>query len=115
MKISDLAKALKATYAVAPGDPDEEITCGYACDLLSWVLAHGQKGMAWTTVQTHVNVVAIAVLMEMGCVILAEGNKLENASLSKAVEEKMPVLETAMTAYEVCGILYGAGIPAPRE
>lgn len=115
MKIGELAKALGATYAVAPSDPAEVITCGYACDLLSWVLAHGQKGMAWTTVQTHVNVVAIAVLLEMGCVILAEGNKLEAASLAKAVEEKMPVLETAMTAYEVCGVLFGAGIPAPRE
>ena len=25
---------------------DAEITCGYTCDLLSWVLAHGKQGMA---------------------------------------------------------------------
>ena len=25
---------------------DAEITCGYSCDLLSWVLAHGKQGMA---------------------------------------------------------------------
>lgn len=62
---------------------DAEITCGYSCDLLSWVLAHGKQGMAWCTVQTHVNVIAVAVLMEMACVILVEGVEAEPASLKR--------------------------------
>ena len=114
MNVNELAKLLNAKIVTAGKNQDMEITCGYACDLLSWVLAHGRKGMAWATVQTHVNVVAVAVLMEMGCVILAEDNHIEASSLAKAEEEGLTVLETAMTAYEICGRLFAAGI-APSD
>ena len=83
--------------------------------MLSWVLAHGKQGMAWCTVQTHVNVIAVSVLMEMACVILVEGVEAEEASLNKAIDEGMPVLSTTKTAYEVCGIMNKAGIAAPVE
>jgi len=110
MKVNQLAELLDAEVLTPAENPDAEVACGYCCDLLSWVLAHGRKGMAWTTVQTHVNVVAIAVLMEMACVILAEGNRPEASSLAKAKEEGMAVLVTDKTAYEIGGLLYGAGI-----
>ena len=58
-----------------------EVCCGYTCDLLSWVMAHGKKGMAWITVQTHMNVIAVASLMEMSAVILPEGITMEGPSL----------------------------------
>ena len=94
---------------------DAEITCGYTCDLLSWVLAHGKQCMAWCTVQTHVNVIAVAVLMEMACVILVEGVEAEPASLKKAQEEDMPVLATGKTAYEVSVLMGQAGVLPPAE
>ena len=94
---------------------DAEITCGYTCDLLSWVLAHGKQGMACCTVQTHVNVIAVAVLMEMACVILVEGVEAEPASLKKAQEEDMPVLATGKTAYEVSVLMGQAGVLPPAE
>ena len=92
-----------------------EVTTGYSCDLLSWVLAHGRQGMAWCTVQTHVNVIAVAVLMEMACVILVEGVEAEPASLKKAQEEDMPVLATGKTAYEVSVLMGQAGVLPPEE
>ena len=94
---------------------DAEITCGYTCDLLSWVLAHGKQGMAGCTVQTHVNVIAVAVLMEMACVILVEGVEAEPASLKKAQDEDMPVLATGKTAYEVSVLMGQAGVLPPAE
>ena len=72
-----------------------EVSCGYTCDLLSWVMAHGKKGMAWITVQTHMNVIAVASLMEMSAVILPEGITMEGPSLEKAREEGVAVLHTA--------------------
>ncbi|HNX62607.1 MAG TPA: AraC family transcriptional regulator [Candidatus Limiplasma sp.] len=115
MNGTELAKLLNAKIVTAGKNQNAEVTCGYACDLLSWVLAHGRKGMAWATVQTHVNVVAVAVLMEMSCVILAEDNHIEAASLAKAEEEGLTVMETAMTAYEICGRMFAAGItPSDR-
>ena len=115
MKVSELMTLLDAKCVTEGANLDAEIFCGYSCDLLSWVLAHGKQGMAWCTVQTHVNVIAVSVLMEMACVILVEGVEAEGASLNKAIDEGMPVLSTTKTAYEVCGIMNKAGIAAPVE
>ena len=115
MKVSELMTLLDAKCVTEGANLDAEISCGYSCDLLSWVLAHGKQGMAWCTVQTHVNVIAVSVLMEMACVILVEGVEAEEASLNKAIEEGMPVLSTTKTAYEVCGIMNKADIAAPVE
>ena len=115
MNIQELATLLNASVVEPGAAPDAQVTCGYTCDLLSWVLAHGRKGMAWTTVQTHVNVIAVAVLMEMACVILSEGNQLEADSLQKAKEEGLAVLATDKTAYEICGLMLRAGIEPSAE
>lgn len=115
MNIGELATLLDATIVEQGSSPEQTITCGYTCDLLSWVLAHGCKGMAWTTVQTHINVVAVAVLMEMACVVLSESNVLEPASLVKAREEGLAVLASNLTAYEICGRMMAAGISPSAE
>ena len=111
MKVSEL-QALIGAESLTPEIPeDREITCGYTCDLLSWVMAHGDEGMAWVTVQTHLNVIAVAVLSDMACVVLPENIRMEEESLQKARDEGMAVLTTPLTAYEICGKLSAQGIP----
>ena len=115
MKVRELMELLDAQCLTPEADLDTEISCGYSCDLLSWVLAHGKAGMAWCTVQTHMNVIAVSVLMEMACVILVEGVEIEETSLKKAIAEEMPVLLTKKTAYEVCSMMGQAGVLPPAE
>lgn len=115
MRVEELKTLLDAKCLTEGASLENDITCGYSCDLLSWVLAHGKQGMAWCTVQTHVNVIAVSVLMEMACVIMVENVEPEPASLKKAVEEGMPILSTGKTAYEVCGIMSKAGVAVPAE
>ena len=111
MRISELIPLIDASVLVDVGD-DKEIECGYTCDLLSWVMAHGAPGMAWVTVQTHLNVIAVAVLSEMSCVILPENIEMEQESLNKALSEGMTVLKSPLSAYGICGRLYTNGVPA---
>ena len=111
MKLSELIPLIDARV-LSQGNGDPEIECGYTCDLLSWVMAHGAPGMAWVTVQTHLNVIAVAVLSEMACVILPESIEMEQESLDKARDEGMTVLQSPLPAYEICGRLYRQGIPA---
>lgn len=111
MKINELVALIDGTVLVK-GREDAEITCGYTCDLLSWVMAHGAPGMAWVTVQTHLNVIAVAVLSEMACVILPESIEMEQESLDKAQSEGMTVITSPFPAYEICGRLYTQGIPS---
>ena len=112
MKITELIE--KTGWKVLAGDPAaspdaEGVYCG---DLLSWVMSHGDSGMAWVTVQTHMNVIAVAVLSEMACVILPEGIEMEAESLEKATTEGMVVLQSPLTAFDICGRMAKKGIPA---
>ena len=59
MDIQGLIDLTNAKLLTPNADLAREVQCGYNCDLLSWVMAHGKNGMAWITVQTHMNVVAV--------------------------------------------------------
>ncbi len=92
-----------------------EVSCGYVCDLLSWVMAHGVPGTAWVTVQTHLNVIAVALLMEFSCIIVPEGIEMEESSIQKAQSENIPVLKSRKTAYQLCGEMAAVGISASQR
>ena len=111
MTAASLARLLEVKNLTPSCTMDRQITCGGVCDVLSWMLAHGRKGMAWITVQTHLNVIAVAVLKDMAAVILPEGLTMDEAMLKKAEEEGILVLSTPLTAYEVCAKMVSAGIP----
>ena len=115
MNIRELIELTGATNMTPETDPEQEVTCGYTCDLLSWVMAHGAAGMAWVTVQTHMNVIAVASLMEMAAVIIPEDIEMEGPSLEKAKDEEINVLQTPLTAYEICARLAAAGLPGKNR
>jgi hypothetical protein len=115
MTVNELVKLIDAKNMVEGADGEREVSCGYTCDLLSWVMAHGAAGMAWVTVQTHMNVIAVASLMEMAAVIIPEDIEMEGPSLEKAAEEGIAVLQTPLTAYEICARLAAAGLPGKNR
>ena len=110
MRVSELERLCGATCLTGEYE-DREIACGYTCDLLSHVMGRGQADMAWITVQTHMNVIAVASLMELSAVIVPEGVEMEQPSLDKAREEGVTVLSSDKTAYELCACLARAGLP----
>lgn len=112
MTILELETLINAENLTPEIEQSATITCGYTCDLLSWVMAHGKQGMAWITVQTHINVVAVAVLMEMAVVILPENIMMEEASLAKAKEEGLVVLRSCLSAFSICGLMAANGVPS---
>ena len=110
MTVKEVLELIEAKDMTSETDKNTEVSCGYTCDLLSWVMAHGTAGMAWVTVQTHMNVIAVASLMEMAAVIIPEGIEMEVPSLEKAKEEGITVLESPLTAYEICARLAAKGL-----
>ena len=115
MTIKDIIPLIDAKVITPEADLKKDVLCGYTCDLLSWVMAHGQEGMAWVTVQTHMNVIAVAALHDMACVIMPESIQMEKESLAKAAEEGICVLESPLSGYEICGRLAGAGVPGRAQ
>lgn len=115
LNVQDLLPLLGAAV-LNPGpdvDLSREVTGGYACDLLSWVMTHGRTGTAWVTVQTHLNVVAVATLLDFSAVIIPEGIEVPEATIAKAADEGVALLATKKTAYEICGLLCAQGVQPP--
>lgn len=115
MKVKDIMPIIEAKALTGETAMEREVKCGYSCDLLSWVMAHGSEGMAWVTVQTHMNVVAVATLHDMSCVIIPEGAQADEEVVAKAAEEGVAVLVSELSTYEISGKLFAAGIGASAE
>ena len=109
MTVKELC-ALIDGVLVTKGGADNEITCGCCCDLLSWVMAKGSEGCGWVTVQTHMNVVAVASLHDMACIICPEDIEPEKPSVYKADDEGIAVVKSPLSSYKISGIMYSAGI-----
>ena len=108
MTIQELAALIGGTLQTKTVDTSREVTC-YTCDLLSWVMAKGREGMAWATVQAHMNVVAVAVLADMSCVIAAEGVQFDASVIEKAEEEGVALITSDLSAYHIAGLMHEKG------
>lgn len=79
-----------------------EVEGCYACDLLSWVMSHGSPKDAWITVMNNINVIAVAVLIEVGCVIMPEGITAAEDVIERANKEGVTIYSSEMSTYELC-------------
>lgn len=104
MTVSKLAE-LASLSPVTVSDPDREIFGAYVGDLLSWVMGRAQEGNAWITIMSNVNVIAVASLADVSCVILAEGVKLDEGVEKTAEAKGINILSTDKSAYEVAKVL----------
>lgn len=110
IQIAELAEKLDLKQLTGAKDLSGDVKDGCVCDLLSWVMARGEEGMAWITVQTHLNVVAVACLHDFACVIIPENIEVPQATIEKANEEGMVLFSSGKTAYALCCEMCGLGI-----
>ena len=87
------------------GDVSREVTGGYCGDLLSWVMGRAREGDAWVTVMGNVNAVAVAVLADTACIILADSSALDDDAKSRALQQEVTVLRSDKNQFELCCIL----------
>ena len=83
---------------------------GYTSDLLSCVMAGAKGNCLWITLQAHLNIVAVAALLEVAAIIITEDAKPDAVTISKANEQGITLLSTPKTTYEVDGKLWEMGI-----
>lgn len=83
---------------------------GYTSDLLSCVMAGAKNNYLWITLQAHLNIVAVAALLNIAAVIITENAKPDAATISKANEQGIILLTTSKLTYEIDGKLWEMGI-----
>ena len=99
MTVEELAIKSGLATVTLP-DASREIQGAYVGDLLSWVMGRASSDNAWITIMSNINVVAVATLADVGCVILAEG-VTPDAELVKVAEAKgVNILTSPLSSYE---------------
>ncbi len=104
-------KQISERLSLQPVNATEEmlsadVTGGYISDLLSDVMANAERGTLWITLQTHENIVAVAVLKELAGVVIVNGRRPSEEAVEKALQEGVPLFVTPLSGFEVAGRLY---------
>ena len=83
---------------------------GYTSDLLSCVMAGAKSNYLWITLQAHLNIVAVAALLEVAAIIVTENAQPDSTTITKANEQGIILLSTPKPTYEINGKLWEMGI-----
>lgn len=111
MKLSRIATELDLELASeGPIDDEVEITSGYVCDLLSQVLGSATNNSIWITVQSHMNIIGVAVMSGIKAIIVSEGHNLPTEVINKADEERIVLFKSQANGFQLAGKLYQLGI-----
>ncbi|MBK8823015.1 MAG: serine kinase [Anaerolineales bacterium] len=111
MNLQEIINRLNLTVLTDPRDftsiqPDG----GYTSDLLSCVMAGAKNNYLWITLQAHLNIVAVAALLDVAAIIITENAQPDSATISKANEQGIVLLSTPKPTYEIDGKLWEMGI-----
>lgn len=93
--------------ALCVPSPDREIKGAYVGDLLSWVMGRASEDNAWITIMSNVNVVAVASLADVSCVILSEGVTMEEDIIKTACEKGINVIVSDKPSFETAVLISG--------
>lgn len=90
---------------VCVADGEAKIEGVYIGDLLSWVMGRANAGDAWITIMSNINILAVATLSDVACIILAEGVQLEDNVKTAAQQKGINVISSDMSAYQIASAL----------
>ena len=104
MKVYDIAEKL-SLKSLSLADSSREVTGVYIGDLLSWVMGRAESGDAWITIMSNINIVAVASLADVACIILAEGVVPDENVCAIASQKGINIFTSDKTAYELAAAL----------
>ena len=99
MTVNELSAECGFDVVCVP-DGERELSGAYIGDLLSWVMGRANAGNVWITIMSNVNVIAVASLADVACVILAEGVSLDDELINTAIAKGVNVLKSDLPAFE---------------
>ncbi len=110
MKVSELAKTLGCEIVCGKSGAEKELSGCYIGDLLSLAMSRVQKDNVWITIQSNINIAAVASLTEAGCIIICDGFGPDENTAKKAEAEEITILTSEKSAYELAVLVAECGI-----
>jgi serine kinase of HPr protein (carbohydrate metabolism regulator) len=90
--------------------PEREVNGAYIGDLLSWVMGKANEDNAWITIMSNTNIVAVATLADVSCIILAEGVTPDEGVKDTAEAKGINLLSSSESAYAIAKRLSELGL-----
>ncbi|NLK71056.1 MAG: hypothetical protein GX286_06445 [Clostridiales bacterium] len=106
MTVNDLIKNTNFTVINPGNNLDISINKPFCCDLLSIAMSKAPANSAWITVMGNVNTLAVAVLVDVACIILADGVTLDLTAMEKAKQQDITVLQSSMPIFETALLVH---------
>ena len=99
MKVQELVEKLNLKVLSGEKGLDREIDGCY-------MMGNAMEGNIWITLQTHKNVMAVASLKELACIILVKNLVPNDETIEQSNDEDLPILQTSLPTYEIAGQVY---------
>lgn len=115
MELQVIIEKLKLNVLTGKDFLNRQARGGYISDMLSDVLANAKEGNIWVTIQTHLNVISVASIKKIAAIIIPSNRKPDESSLQKAEEEKIVILSSEKTGFQIAGRLYELGVGKSDE
>ncbi|RMG05172.1 MAG: serine kinase [Nitrospirae bacterium] len=106
MRLSEISSALEMEEITDVAQDSLEVKTGYVSDLLSDVMANAEEGSLWITLQTHLNIIAVATMRRVAGILIVNGRRPDEETVSRARAERVPIFITSLSAFEAAGRLY---------
>lgn len=87
-----------------------EIDGMFASDLLSHVMGNAKEKNVLITVLNNINVLGVASLLDLSCVIFSSNTKVNEAIIIKANELNIPLFSTKLTTVDTVLNLSNLGV-----
>jgi hypothetical protein len=110
MNLKTIIEKLNLEPISALEQVNRPVVGGYASDLLSCAMRGAKKDFLWVTLQSHVNVVAVASLLGLAGVIITEGHHPVPEMVTQAEKEKVTLLLSDKDTFSIVGQLTALGI-----
>ncbi len=100
MTVKDVAQELGAEIICEGNNVSRHVNGCYIGDLLSCVMSKSIQDNIWITIMSNVNVVAVATLTDVSCVLMCENTSPDDECLKAAINQGITLLKTKLPAYD---------------
>jgi serine kinase of HPr protein (carbohydrate metabolism regulator) len=108
--LKEIAELLGANVVCGADRLDKTIKLAFASDLMSDVLTIDTSQLLLITGLTNLQTIRTAEMSDIGAIVFVRNKKVAPEMLELAEQNGLVVLESNMSMYRACGVLYNAGI-----
>ncbi len=110
MNLYDVKEILGANVYNLEDQMEREVSSAFACDLMSDVLAFVDNQPLLLSGLINPQVVRTAEMMDMKAIVFVRGKTPTEEIVELATEANIVILNTELTMYNACGLLYKNGL-----